>query len=31
MDTVDEKWVKEALEGFDQTKVVWKDFRVKLD
>jgi len=28
--TVDEKWVKEALEGFDQTKVIWKDYGVKL-
>jgi len=31
MDTIDEKWVKEALENFDQTKVIWKDFGVKLD
>jgi superfamily II DNA or RNA helicase len=31
MDTIDEKWVKEALEGFDQSKVMWKDFGVKLD
>jgi superfamily II DNA or RNA helicase len=30
MDTVDEKWVKEALEGFDQTKVIWKDFNISL-
>lgn len=30
MDTVDEKWVKEALEGFDQTKIVWKDFNISL-
>jgi superfamily II DNA or RNA helicase len=30
MDTIDEKWVKEALEGFDQSKVLWKDFGVKL-
>jgi len=29
--TVDEKWVTEALEGFDQSKIVWKDFGVKLD
>ena len=29
-DTVDEKWVKEALEGFDQTKIMWKDFGIKL-
>ena len=28
MDTVDEKWVKEALEGFDQTKIMWKNFNV---
>jgi superfamily II DNA or RNA helicase len=31
VDTIDQKWVKEALEGFDQTKVLWKDFGVKLD
>jgi superfamily II DNA or RNA helicase len=31
MDTIDEKWVKEALEGFDQSKVLWKDFGVNLD
>jgi superfamily II DNA or RNA helicase len=30
MDTVDEKWVKEALEGFDQSKVLWKDFGIKV-
>jgi superfamily II DNA or RNA helicase len=29
--TVDEKWVTEALEGFDQTKIVWKDFGVNLN
>jgi len=29
--TVDEKWVTDALEGFDQSKVVWKDFGVNLD
>ncbi len=28
MDTVDEKWVTEALEGFDQDKIEWKDFNV---
>jgi superfamily II DNA or RNA helicase len=28
--TIDEKWVTEALEGFDQTKIVWKDFGVNL-
>ena len=27
-DTVDEKWVKDALEGFDQSKIVWKNFNV---
>jgi hypothetical protein len=31
IDTVDEKWVKDALENFDQTKIVWKDFGVNLD
>ena len=30
MDTIDEKWVKEALEGFDQTKITWKDFNISL-
>ena len=30
MDTVDEKWVTEALEGFDQTKIIWKDFNISL-
>jgi superfamily II DNA or RNA helicase len=30
MDTVDEAWVKEALEGYDQNKVTWKDFNIKL-
>ncbi len=24
--TVDERWVKEALEGFDQSKILWKDY-----
>ena len=28
--TVDERWVKEALEGFDQGKILWKDYGVKL-
>jgi hypothetical protein len=28
MGTVDEKWVKESLEGFDQTKIFWKKFTV---
>jgi superfamily II DNA or RNA helicase len=31
MDTVDEKWVKEALENFDQSKIIWKDYGVKLN
>ena len=31
MNTVDERWVKEALEDFDQTKITWKDFGVSLD
>jgi hypothetical protein len=30
MDTIDEKWVREALEGFDQTKITWKDFNISL-
>jgi superfamily II DNA or RNA helicase len=30
MNTIDEKWVKEALENFDQSKIMWKDFGVKL-
>jgi superfamily II DNA or RNA helicase len=30
MNTVDEKWVKEALEGFDQSKILWKDYNVSL-
>jgi superfamily II DNA or RNA helicase len=30
MDTVDEKWVKEALEGFDQSKIMWKNFNVSV-
>jgi superfamily II DNA or RNA helicase len=29
-DTVDEKWVKEALEGFDQSKILWKDYNINL-
>jgi len=29
--TVDEKWVKEALEGFSEDKVIWKDYNIKLD
>ena len=30
MDTVDEKWVKEALENFDQTKILWKNYNIPL-
>jgi hypothetical protein len=29
-DTIDEKWVTEALEGFDQNKVIWKDYNIQL-
>jgi len=29
--TVDEKWVKEALESFDQSKIIWKNYGVNLD
>jgi superfamily II DNA or RNA helicase len=31
MGTVDEKWVKEALENFDQSKITWRNFKGKLD
>ena len=30
VDTIDEKWVKEALENFDQTKILWRDYNVDL-
>ena len=30
MDTIDEAWVKEALEGYDPSKITWKDFNIKL-
>ena len=30
MDTMDEKWVKEALEGYDENKVTWKNFNIVL-
>jgi superfamily II DNA or RNA helicase len=30
MDTVDEKWVKDALEDYDSSKITWKDFNIKL-
>jgi superfamily II DNA or RNA helicase len=29
--TVDVKWVREALEGFDQDKIIWKNFDLKLN
>ena len=28
--TVDEKWCKEALEGFDQSKILWKNYNISL-
>lgn len=28
IDTIDEKWVKEALEGFDQSKIVWRTYNL---
>jgi superfamily II DNA or RNA helicase len=27
--TVDEKWVKEALEDFDQSKIVWRNYKLQ--
>ena len=30
MGTVDEKWVTEALEGFDKNKITWKDYNIQL-
>ena len=30
MGTVDEKWCKEALEGFDQSKILWKNYNISL-
>lgn len=30
-DTIDERWVAESLEGFDQSKIEWKDYNIKLD
>ena len=30
-DTVDEKWVKEAVEGFDQDKIVWRNYDINLN
>jgi superfamily II DNA or RNA helicase len=28
--TVDEKWVTEALKGFDDSKIIWKNFNISL-
>ena len=28
--TIDEKWVREALEGFDQSKIIWRDYGVNV-
>lgn len=30
VDTVDEKWVNESLEGFDSSKIIWKNFNISL-
>jgi superfamily II DNA or RNA helicase len=30
MNTVDEKWVKEALENFNQNKIVWKNYNLSV-
>jgi len=30
MNTVDEKWVKSALDGLDQSKIEWKNYNVQL-
>jgi len=30
MNTIDEKWVTESLETFDQSKVLWKDYGVSI-
>lgn len=29
VDTIDEKWVKEALENFDQSKIVWRSYSLQ--
>lgn len=31
MNTVDEDWVKEALKDYDDSKITWKNFNIKLD
>jgi superfamily II DNA or RNA helicase len=28
--TVDEKWVKDSLEDFDQTKIIWRNFNISV-
>ena len=28
--TVDEKWVKDSLEDFDQSKIIWRDFNISV-
>lgn len=30
MDTIDEKWVKESLEGYDENKISWMNYNIKL-
>jgi len=30
VNTIDEKWVTEALENFDQSKIIWRDYNVNL-
>jgi superfamily II DNA or RNA helicase len=30
MNTMDETWVKSALEGYDEKKITWKNFNIKL-
>jgi superfamily II DNA or RNA helicase len=29
MNTIDEKWVKDALEGFNQNKIVWRNYNLQ--
>jgi hypothetical protein len=30
MGTKDEEWVVSALEDYDQSKIIWKDFNINL-
>ena len=30
VDTIDEKWVKEAISGFDESKIIWKNYNISL-